>query len=72
MKITLTEENFISLLKNNLTFKNIKILEDDLFDLISGDIIEKDNNLICLQDIGFGKILSLLDKYYYELKKTKK
>lgn len=65
MRISLTEENFISLLKNNLTFKNIKISDEDLLNLISGDIIKKDNNLMCLQDIGLGIILNHLNKYYY-------
>lgn len=62
-RIALNEKDFISLVSNNLTINNIKINDKNLLDLISGEIIEIDDNLIILQDIGFDKIAHILDKY---------
>lgn len=62
-KTVLTEEKFISLLKNDLIFNNIKFSHENLFDLISGEIVKIDDNLIILQDIGSSKICNILNKY---------
>ena len=62
-RITLTEEDFITLVSNNLIFKGLKFSCEDLLELITGNIVEIDNNLIILQDIGFHRISDILDKY---------
>jgi len=62
-RIVLTDEDFISLVSNNLVFNGIRFTEKDLLELISGEIIEIDNNAIILQDIGIIRISNILDKY---------
>ncbi len=62
-RIILTEEDFTLLIKNKLKFKNLTYSNSDLLDLIRGDIVNIDNNLIILQDIGFNRISDILDKY---------
>lgn len=62
-KIVLTEDDFISLVSNNLIFNSIVFTNRNLFELITGEIVEIDNNLIILQDIGADKIANILDKY---------
>jgi len=62
-RIVLTEKDFISLVSNSMVFKGIKFTDEDLLNLITGEIVEIDNNLIILQDIGFIRISDILDKY---------
>ena len=62
-RIALTEDDFVSLISNNLIFNNIKFTNKNLLDLISGEIVEIGNNLIILQNIGYRQISDILDKY---------
>ena len=62
-RIVLTDEDFISLVSNNLVFKGIKFTNRNLLELISGEIVEIGDNAIILQDIGFIRISDILDKY---------
>ena len=62
-RIVLTDEDFISLVSNNLGFKGIKFTNRNLLELISGEIVEIGDNVIILQDIGFIRISDILDKY---------
>jgi len=62
-RIVLTEKDFTSLVSNNLVFNSIIFTDRNLLELITGEIVEIDNNLIILQDIGFDRISNILDKY---------
>ncbi len=62
-RIVMTENDLISLVSNNLTFNDISFSYENLLDLTSGEIVEIDNNLIILQDIGSTRIGYVLDKY---------
>lgn len=62
-RIVLREEDFISLVSNNLTFKGISFSNENFRDLTSGNIVYVDNNAIILQDIGDWRILDILNKY---------
>jgi len=67
-RVVLNENDFISLISNGLVFNNIEFSNKNLLDLISGEIIEIEDNLIILQDIGYKKIQYILDKYKNKLK----
>jgi hypothetical protein len=62
-KIVLAEKDFISLISNDMVFNGIKFTDKNLPELITGEIIEIENNLIILQDIGSIRISNILDKY---------
>lgn len=62
-RIVLTEEDFKSLLQNKLKFNDITFSEPDFVSLIKGEVVEIGDNSIILQDIGYYKILDLVDKY---------
>jgi len=62
-RIVLNEKDFESLLSNNMIFKGIKFTNEDLLGLITGEIVEIDNSLIILQDIGIRRISKIMDKY---------
>lgn len=62
-RIVLTEGDFISLVSNKLIFNGISFTNEDLLGLISGEIVEIDNNLIILQDIGIDRISNILDRH---------
>ena len=62
-RIVLDEKDFISLISNDMVFNGIKFTDKNLLDLITGEIIEIENNLIILQDIGSIRISNILDKY---------
>lgn len=62
-RIVLTEEDFKSLLQNKLKFNDITFSEPDFVSLIKGEVVEIGGNSIILQDIGYYKILDLVDKY---------
>ena len=63
MNISLSEEDFISLLKNKLIFNGIKFSDGDLVELINGEIVQIDEHKIILQDIGHGRIFDILTIY---------
>jgi len=62
-RIVLTEGDFISLVSNNLVFNGIQFTTKNLLELITGEIVEIDDNAIILQDIGNIRISDILDKY---------
>jgi hypothetical protein len=62
-KIVLTEEDFILFMSNDMTYNDIKFSHRDLLGLITGEIVEINNNMIILQDIGCNKIFDILNKY---------
>jgi len=62
-RIVLDEKDFISLISNDMVFNGIKFTDKNLLELITGEIIEIENNLIILQDIGSIRISNILDKY---------
>lgn len=62
-RIVLTEKDFESLLQNKLKFNDITFSEPDFVSLIKGEVVQIGDNSIILQDIGYYKILDLVDKY---------
>jgi hypothetical protein len=59
-RIVMNEEDLISLVSNGLIFKNIQFSQRNLYDLVSGEITEIDNNMVILQDIGYERISNIL------------
>lgn len=62
-KIILSLQDLKSLICNDLKLKDLKLSEEDLLYLITGEIIEIDNNLIMLSITDFNKISNILDKH---------
>lgn len=62
-RIVLDEQKFKSLLQNKLKFNDITFSEENFVSLIKGEVVEIGDNSIILQDIGYDKILTLVEKY---------